>query len=237
MAKLKRVYQEVSVAATTGGFEVLLDGKALRSPEQNALLLPSGVLSEALAEEWRSQAKDIHPDTMPLTKLAFTALDRVAPNRDAVIEQISAFANSDVICYRASEPSDLVALQRESWDPILEWAESALRASMRTGEGIGYVAQDYDALWALTECFSKRSEFHLAALYSLAANSGSLVIALAVAEARLDVEAAFRYANCDALYQADKWGADEEAQARLEAQKAEFSAAAEFLMLLREAND
>ena len=143
--KLKRFYDDVSVVPSGNGFEIQLDGKPLRSPEKNTLLLPNAFLGEAVAEEWRTQEKDISPPTMPFTKLAFTAADRVAPNRDAVIEQISAFANSDVICYRASEPDDLVKRQKESWDPILDWADMALGAAMKSGEGIGYVAQDYDA--------------------------------------------------------------------------------------------
>ncbi|MGY9106961.1 MAG: ATP12 family protein, partial [Alphaproteobacteria bacterium] len=164
--KLKRFYDEVSVVPIGDGFEIRLDGKPLRSPEKNALLLPNAFLGEAVAEEWRTQEKDISPPTMPITKLAFTAADRVAPNREAVIEQISAFANSDVICYRASEPDDLVKRQKESWDPILDWSDSELGAPMKTGEGIGYVEQNYDSLCALTETFSEQSDFHLAGLYS-----------------------------------------------------------------------
>jgi chaperone required for assembly of F1-ATPase len=233
MAKLKRFYQEVSVVAADDGFEVLLDGKPLRSPEQNALDLPSALLSEAVAEEWRAQANTIVPDTMPFTRFAFTAADRVAPNREAVIEQISAFANSDVVCYRASAPSDLVERQMKSWDPLLEWAETELGAAMRTGEGIGYVAQDYEALCALTEAFCEESNLYLAALYTMVSNAGSLIIGLAVAEQMLDVEEAFRSANCDELYQAEKWGTDEDAVAQIEARKAEFKSAAQFLDLLR----
>jgi len=231
--KLKRFYDEVRIVPIEGGFEIQLDGKPLRSPEQNELRLPNALLSEVVAEEWRTQDKDISPLTMPFTKLAFTAADRVAPNREAVIEQISAFANSDAICYRASEPDDLVKRQRGCWDPILDWADSVLGASMKTGEGIGYVAQDYDALCALTEAFSEQSEFHLAGLYSLVATGNSLLIALAVVEEEISVEDGFRCANCDELYQSEKWGVDAEAQARLDERAEEFRVAAEFLKLLR----
>ncbi len=230
--KLKRFYEEVAIVTVTGGFEIKLDGKPLRSPEQNALHLPNTALSEALAQEWRVQGEEISPSTMPLTKLAFTAADRVTPNRDAVIEQISAFANSDVICYRAPEPGELVKRQKECWDPILHWADAELGAEMRTGEGIGYIAQDMDALDALTAAFSDKSDFHLAALYSLAVIGNSLVIALAVAEGEIGAEDAFQCANCDELYQSEKWGDDEEAQARLKERAEEFRAAAEFLKLL-----
>lgn len=230
--KLKRFYKEVTIVPIEGGFEIQLDGRPLRSPEQNALNLPNAALSEAMTQEWRDQGEKISPPTMPLTKLAFTATDRVTPNRDAVIEQISAFANSDVICYRATEPGELVKRQKECWDPILQWADAELGAEMRTGEGIGYIAQNFDALDALTAVYSDKSDFHLAALYSLAVIGNSLVIALAVAEGEMSAEDAFQCANCDELYQSEKWGDDEEAQARLKERAEEFRAAAEFLKLL-----
>ncbi len=232
--KLKRYYDEVAVIPVENGFALHLDGKPLRTPEQNSLLLPNASLGEALAKEWRVLGEYIVPQTMPATKLAFTAMDRVSPNREAVIEQISAFANSEVVCYRAAEPSDLVKRQMESWDPILEWAESALGASIRTGKGIDPIAQDDNTLCALTAAFSGKSNFHLAALYSLAANSHSLIIALAVAIDDMDADEAFRSANCDELYQSEKWGHDPEAQARLQVRAEEFGAAAVFLKLLGE---
>ena len=231
--KLKRFYEEASVVPIGDGFEIQLDGKALRSPEQNALLLPNALLGEALAEEWRTQDEDISPLTMPFTKLAFTAADRVVPNREAVIEQISAFANSDTICYRANQPSDLVARQKEVWDPILDWAALELGAIMKTGEGIGYVAQDYEAICALTEAFSEQSDYYLAGLYSLVSISNSLLIALAVVEEEIDAEHAFRCANCDELYQSERWGVDAEAKERLDERAEEFRLTAKFLKCLR----
>ena len=233
--KLKRFYAEVSVITIEGGSQIFLDGKPLSSPEKNALLLPNVHLSEAMAGEWRAQTKRVAPDTMPLTQLAFTASDRVAPNRAAVIEQITAFANSDVVCYRASKPSDLVMRQKESWDPILEWADVVLGASLLTGEGIGYVEQDYDALCALTAAFSEKSDFYLAALYSLASIGNSLLFALAVAEKEIDAEEAFRCTNCDEIYQSEKWSIAPEARTRLKTRAKEYKVAAQFLMLLNEA--
>jgi chaperone required for assembly of F1-ATPase len=232
--KLKRFYDEVAVVPIEHGFVLRLDGKPLRTPEQNSLTLPTAFLAEGLAKEWRAPGEYVIPQTMPFTKLAFTAVDRVRPDREAVIEQISAYVNSDVVCYRASEPSDLVERQRENWDPIVEWAVSAFNVSIRTGEGIGHIAQAYDTLCALTAVFSDKSNFYLTALYALAANGNSLMIALAVAVDGMDADEAFRSANCDELYQSEKWGRDPEAQARLQKRAEEFGTAANFLELLGE---
>jgi chaperone required for assembly of F1-ATPase len=176
--------------------------------------------------------ENIIPEAMPFTKLAFTAVDRVAPNRDAVIDQIAAFANSDVVCYRASEPSDLVERQQKDWDPVLDWAREDLGASFQTADGIEFIVQDHEAIDAVTEEISGASDLFLTVLHTLAANSGSLLISLAVAKGRLEHSEAFRIANCDTLYQMEKWGADSEAQSRLDMLAAEFESATNFLKLL-----
>lgn len=187
-----------------------------------------------MAKEWRAAGERLDPQTMPCTKLAFTAVDRVSPNRDAVIEQISAYANSDVVCYRATTPSDLVKRQKEEWDPILEWAESKFDVAIRIGEGISFTAQEHETLCRLTSAFSDKSSFYLAALHSLVTSSNSLILALAVAIGGKDPDEAFRSANCEEFYQWEKWGRDAEAQARLEERAAEFQAGAAFIKLLGE---
>ena len=180
-SKLRRFYSEVAVVPVENGFNVQLDGKPLRTPEQNSLVLPTLSLGEALADEWRRAVEHVDPQTMPYTKLAFTAVDRVSPHREAVVEQISAYANADVVCYRATEPGDLKKRQEDDWDPVLEWAQSKFNVAIRTGEGISHFSQEHDTLCALTSAFSDRSSFYLAALHTLVANSSSLILSLAVA--------------------------------------------------------
>jgi chaperone required for assembly of F1-ATPase len=232
--KLKRFYSDVVVAPSDGRYEIHLDGRPLRTPIKNDFTLKNLRLAEAVAEEWRAQKAEIVPETMPITKLAFTAVDRVAPNREAVVEQIAAFANSDAVCYRATEPQDLVARQSKEWDPVLEWARSDLGVSFRIGSGIGFVAQEEEAVEAITRELSGKDEYALAALYALTANSGSLLLSLAVAKGHLDQAEAFRRANCDEIYQAEKWGSDAEAQQRMAALAEEFASASALLKLLQE---
>jgi chaperone required for assembly of F1-ATPase len=232
-AKLKRFYQTVTADPTDGGFEIHLDGKPVRSPLRALLVLPNKALADAVAAEWAAQKENIIPEAMPHTRLAFTAIDRVIGHRKTVIDQITAFANSDVVCYRATSPEELVARQNEEWNPVLAWAKRSLGARLTTGEGIEYIAQDLETLEALTAAFADKSAFYLAALYTLASNASSLVLALSVANGALDAETAFQSANCDELYQAEKWGTDVSAQTRREARAEEFRSAAEFLRLVQ----
>lgn len=235
--KLRRFYREAVLQPAENGFSLLLDGKPLRTPEKNSLVLPNAPLGDALAKEWNAAGEYLDSQIMPYTKLAFTAVDRVGPHREAVIEQVSAYANSDVVCYRATSPSDLVERQKEDWDPVLVWAESQFDVAIQTVAGISHVAQEHDTLSALTSAFSVKSDFYLAALYSLVANGNSLILALAVAIGGKNPDEAFRSANCEELYQWEKWGRDAEAEARLEERAGEFQAAAAFIKLLNEGSE
>ena len=229
----KRFYKEVSVEALALLHRVLLDGKPVKTPGGAVLALPSEALAQAIAEEWRAQDPLIRPETMMLTKLANTAIDRVAPNPAGAREQLLSIAKSDVVCYRADSPSDLARRQELAWDPLIEWMRERFGASLRTASGLAFVEQESSATAALDSALAGHSPFSLAALYAAAALCGSLTIALALSERKFDPDEAFAAANLDRIYQAERWGWDEQAAAKLAAERAELNQISLFLELLR----
>jgi len=237
----KRFYREVSVDFLTplegegraGGYQVLLDGKPIRTPSGAVSILPTTSLADAVAEEWRAQGDKIRPATMILTKLANTAIDRVAPNRQAVIAQILAFGKSDSLCYRAEAPEALVGRQVAAWDPLLEWARVRYGAELHVATGIGPIEQSPEALQALERAIAGHGDFALAGLHGAATLLGSVIVALALSEGRLDAGEAFAAAYLDEIYQAEKWGRDQEADRRLRNKAAELTEIARFLRILR----
>jgi chaperone required for assembly of F1-ATPase len=228
-----RFYKIVSLEARANLHRVLLDGKPVKTPGRAELALPSAVLAQAIAEEWHAQDPLIRPETMVLTKLANTAIDRVAPNPAAARAQLLAIAGGDVVCYRAGSPSDLVRRQALAWDPLLVWVEERFGATLRSADGLAFVEQDKSAIAALDTALAVHDEFSLAALYAAAALCGSLVIALALSERTLNAEDAFAAANLDRIYQAERWGWDEEASAKAAAECKELNQISRFLELLR----
>ena len=214
-----------------GKYSVLLDGKPIKTPLRATLALPTRTLADAVAEEWRGQGDKIVPATMPLTKLSNTAIDRVIGREAEIAEQILAYAN-DLLCYRAEAPDDLVARQNESWNPILDWAAERY-ARLTVGTGVGYIAQPEESVEALRNVLVVRDAFALTALHAAATLCGSLVLALALADGRLAADETFALSQLDECYQAEKWGADEEAQTRARALAGELAAAARFLHLVR----
>ncbi|MGD9502611.1 MAG: ATP12 family chaperone protein [Methyloceanibacter sp.] len=234
MSLPKRFYQNVDVAERDGGNAPLLDGKPIRTPGKRELLLPSRALAEAVAAEWRTQKETIDPATMPLTKLANSAIDGVTGREEDVIGDILAYAGSDLLCYRADGPGGLIAAQAAHWDPVLAWAKAALGAQLALAQGVVHVAQPQAALDRLREALRDHDPFGLAALHVMTGLTGSALLALAVALGRLTPEEAWKAAHVDEDWQIAQWGEDAEAASRREARWRDFAAAARWLALLQD---
>ncbi|SRR5579885_1644704 len=230
---MKRFYKDVSVAPTDGGFAILLDGKPVKTPSRAVLAVQSQMLAEAVAEEWRGQGEDIDPAAMPLTRLANTAIDIVAADRGKTANQILAYGRSDLLAYRAAEPEALVARQNRDWNPLLDWLSERYGARLVTGRGVAFVDQPGEALVALDSAVWAHDDFMLAALHNATTIMGSLVLALALAERRLDARAAFAASTLDESFQAERWGHDAEAAGRHARLAAELAATERFMRLAR----
>jgi chaperone required for assembly of F1-ATPase len=225
---VKRFYKDVTVADGA----ILLDGRPVRTPVREKLVLPTAALAEAVAEEWRAQADEIDPRSMPLTGLANAAIDRVVPDPAAFAAPLALYAETDLLCYRADAPEDLVAAQALAWDPLLDWARARYDVHFTVTAGIVHVPQPPATAARLSEALAARSAFALAPMSPLVTISGSLVAALALAEGAIGADAAFAAAHLDELWQAEHWGEDYLARETREARRADFLAAARFLELL-----
>lgn len=228
----KRFYREASAAASDGGWRVMLDGRVARTPGKRELTLPSTALAEAVAAEWAAQGEQIDPETMPLTRMANTAIDGVAGREQAVAEDIVAFSGSDLVCYRAESPRELVVEQAQAWNPVLEWARHRLGARFEVASGIVHVAQDPAALAAVAERLADLDPFRLTALHVMTTLTGSALIALAHADGLIDAASAWHAAHVDEDWQVRHWGEDQEAAERRRRRWQDMEAASRFLSLL-----
>lgn len=225
---MKRFYTDVTIAEGA----ILLDSRPVRTPLRAALALPTPMLAEAIAEEWRAQGERIDPRSMPLTGLANAAIDRVAPDARAFAAPLAAYAETDLLCYRAAAPPELAAAQAEAWDPLLDWARARYDVRFVVTAGIVPVAQPPATVGRLSEALAAREAFALAGMAPLVTIAGSLVAALAVAERAIEADAAFDAAHLDELWQARRWGEDALAMAARGARRNDFLAAARFVGLL-----
>jgi chaperone required for assembly of F1-ATPase len=228
----KRFYKRVTVEARDGGSVILLDGRTIKTPRKRKLSLPSAALARAVAAEWAAQGPRIDPDTMPLTRIANTAIDAVADHMTAVADDIVAFAGNDLLCYRAAEPDGLAERQRASWDPVLAWARGELGAGFVEAEGVMPIEQPAEALTSIWNALDGLDPFRLTSLHIMTTLTGSALLALAHVRGRLTLEEAWAGAHVDEDWQIEHWGEDGEAAARRRHRLGQFEAASRLLTLL-----
>jgi chaperone required for assembly of F1-ATPase len=215
----------------SGGFIVHLDARPVRTPLKSPLVLPTLALAEAVAAEWQAQEGEVDPETMPFTRTSNSAIDKVAPQFEAVAGMLAEYGNSDMLCYRAEGPADLVARQENGWDPLLDWSRDVLSAPLVTKAGVMHVGQPVESLAALRRQVDRLSPFQLSAFHDLVALSGSLVLALAVTQRRVSAEAAWGLSRIDEDWQISLWGEDEEAAEVAARKRAAFLQADRFYQL------
>jgi len=230
---MKRFYKDVSVGEAEDGFRILLDGRPVQTPARNKLAVPTRVLAEAIAQEWRGQGETIDPISMPFLRLADTVIDGVSANRTEVIAAILRFAENDLLCYRAHQPPELAQLQRESWDPVLDWARHRYGVTFAVVEGFTHVDQPPESLAVFRTALEAFDAFSLSALHVVASVAGSVVLALALADGELNPAQVFAFSRIDENYQVSKWGSDHEAEVRATSLARELDKAAEFITAVR----
>ena len=229
---MKRFWKSAAAIRAEGGFAISLDGRPVRTPARAELIVPGRQLADAIAQEWASQPEDFDPRQMPLTGLANAAIDRVAPDPAAFADGLARYAETDLTCYRAAEPDELVARQAEHWDRLLDWARGRYDIHFDLVTGIIHRPQPRPTLERLTAAVRALDPFRLAGLSPLVTIGGSLIAGLAVLSGDLDAETAFAATHLDELWQAQQWGEDALATQAREHRKRDFLAAARFLNLL-----
>jgi chaperone required for assembly of F1-ATPase len=231
----KRFYKEAGVEERDGVFSLTLDGRPAKTPGRQALAVPTRGLAEALAEEWGAQGQEVDPSTMPVTRIVNSAIDGVAPRQAEVVDDLVRYAGSDLVYYRAGDPERLTQSQDAAWSPVLDWARDAHGARFTLAEGVMHVAQPDEAVSAIRRAVEQvKSPFALAALHVMTTLSGSVLIALAHAAGRLDVDGAWAAAHVDELFQESVWGEDYEAMERRRRREADFRAASRVYRLASE---
>lgn len=223
----KRFYESAEVVEVPEGYAVQLDGKPVRTPGKALLALPTRQAAELVAREFEAQKETINPVSMPVLRLVNTAIDGVASDTQAVLEDVMRFSSSDLLCYRADTPEELVARQSAIWDPVLDWAHSTLAARFFLAEGVMHVEQPREAIAAVGIWLRQRDEpFLLSSIHLMTSLTGSALLALAVEAGAMTPDEAWNAAHLDEDWTIEHWGEDEEASQRRAARRRDFDAAA-----------
>lgn len=199
------VYKAVAVPE---GFAIQCNEALLKTPAATALVIPTLFLAEAIAGEWCAQTEKINHASMPLMQLAATAIDIVSRERGKIIDQLAAYTGSELLCHRAEQPAELAQRQQQVWQPLLDWCARRYDTALKIGTGIIPITQSLEASKGLRGAIEAYDNFRLAGLRQATDVSGSLVLALAMAEDHLSAEEVFHASELDTSFQIEKWGED-----------------------------
>ena len=228
---IKRFYKTAAAIPAEGGFAVAVDGRPVKTPLGTPLTVANLALAEICAAEWEAQVEFILPHTMPLTQLVTTALDRIGPERPIIQAELTKYARTDLMCYRADFPPDLVERQMRLWQPLLDWAATELEAKLVVTSGVVAIDQPPEALEALEAHLDSCDTWTLTAVQAACAAAGSLVLALALAKGRITAAEVFDLSQLEETFQIEQWGEDDEVASRRAALKFDIDAAGRLLVL------
>ncbi|MEL7099689.1 MAG: ATP12 family protein [Pseudomonadota bacterium] len=227
--KQKRFWKSATAEAAEGGWRIALDGRGVKTPAKTPLIVPSQTLAARIAAEWDAQDEVVAPLSMPFTRSANAALDKVVPQHAEVAAMLADYGDSDLLCYRADGPDGLVHRQQNTWDPLLDWAADVLGARLSPRAGVMHAPQDPAALATLKAQTEALDAFELTAFHDLVSLSGSLIIGFAALHGAQDANALWQASRLDELWQIEQWGEDEEAEEVAMRKKADFDHALTFL--------
>ncbi len=211
--KAKRFWKAASVVEVEGGFTIELDGRGVKTPAKQAMRVPTHAMASAIATEWDAQVDVINPNTMPVTKTANAAIDKVTVQHGEVAEMLAAYGDSDLLCYRAEAPEELIERQNEQWNPMLDWAAEKLNARLHPRTGVIHAPQASAAVEALSIRTHALDSYELAAFHDLVSLSGSLVLGFAAALGARPADELWTISRLDELWQEEQWGKDDDATA------------------------
>ena len=226
---MKRFYREVAIAPAEHGHRVLLDGRPMRTPARQVLAVPTASLAAAIAAEWRGQVETIRPEAMPLTRLASTAIDRMPAQRQAAIDEVISYAETDLVCYRATEPFELVERQQHAWQPMLDGVSGIYGVKLAVTTSILPLAQPAAVRDRLRSTIEVLGDWHLVGVHAATTALGSLVLGLCLLHGRVDADAALAASLLDELFEIERWGSDVEVERRHKVLRRDVTGAAQFL--------
>lgn len=226
-------YETVAVKPIRDGkYAVLLDDKPINTPKGNQCVAPSLSLADTVAAEWRGMTDLVDLKKLRTTSLLFAALDVIPKNRTLFENELTAYAETDLVCFRAEQPVELRAQQDELLEPICQWAEKTFGIELVRSEGIIANQQKVETVETCRGKLCALSPFELTAYSQLIRRAGSLFLALAVATKARTAEEAWILSRLEEDWQIAQWGEDDEARRAAENARLEFMTAAKFLELL-----
>ncbi len=209
---MKKFWERVQLKKTDiSSYEIFLDDKILKTPLRKKLIIPNLKIAEEIYKEWNQDIKIIDKDAMIFYGILSTSIDKICGNRKLYIDDILDFIDTDLTCYRAEKPNDLVQWQSKNWDPILLKVEKYINSKINVFRGIMPLKQDQEIHIKITKLLTKFNDLEILVLHRIANITGSVFLSLCIFISDKIKEKAFELSFLDELWQAENWGYEEEA--------------------------
>ena len=207
---IKRSYKSVSTIIAKNGVSILLDQIPVTTPDGNQLIFKNNKLVKKVVEEWVAQKEKVDISSMPLTNISYTVIDKISKNRKKEIEKLTKWASSDLLCYRALSPKELIDLQHLKWQPHLDWLKEVFSINLSHSQGIKHEEQDVKSLKAIHSLICYFDCYSLFSLIQLTKIFGSLILSLRVLKDKICWNDVFEDSQLDENWQREKWGNDQD---------------------------
>lgn len=230
---MKRFYKAVTVEPVGDQFAILLDGKNMKTPSGKPVHVPSLALATGMASEWEAQETVIDFRSMPLVRLAHSAIESGPDGAGSFRDEVVKYAGNDLLLYRADTPDSLVAAQEAAWDPVLVALARHFDIKFQPTVGIIHQPQPAKTLSRLAETLVDEDHFSLVGLMQITSLTGSGLLAIAHRQRLIETDTLWPTAHVDEDHNIRLWGDDDEAQRRRAYRFIEFGAALQLLDALR----
>ena len=200
---MKRFYTMVSHRKTDVQYQILLDAKPINTPFKNTLHVFQQGLADALVKEWSSQVDKIVPDTMPLTQIVSTKIDKVSNERAQMSAEVLKFFNTDLLCYRTDAPAELLRAQENAWDPVLKWFAQRFGSELETTQTLVALKQSQAAHDAIRVYVEALDDDRFTILQMITPLAGSIILAMAFIEGEVGGQKLFDCTHVEEAFKAE----------------------------------
>lgn len=198
------------VSSTQNQYEILLDGKPLKSPKRAQFILPNKLLASAIATEWATQEDDlIRPFTMPLMQLSSTALDHMSDYAtfDFHVKKLLEFFDADQAVVAHPSGSELREIQLKTLKKVHDWARREFGEQLNlSSDSIFAQPQPEEVKLLMEKRLRSLSPWEMTCTFAAAAAAKSLLIGLALNRNIIDPEEALKCARVEEDYQIERHG-------------------------------
>ena len=227
---MKKFWEIVSIIKiSSNSFRIMLDKKILQTPLKKELILPNLNLAQEILKEWDQDSKNVNTESMIFYSLISTSLDKIIDNKNLYINDILNYIDTDLICYRAKNPKELVELQKNKWDPIILLIEGYIGTKVQVFQGILPKKQKATVHGHLNNLINQFDIFEISALHRITNITGSIFLSLCVIKKDISKNEVFELSFLDELWQAENWGFDEESSQKRKELSVELNRSIYFL--------